>query len=269
MKALTLEEIKSVSLEGLVYLRDLLEEHHLRYYLACGTLLGAVRHQGFIPWDDDIDIWMPRKDYETLLLKMGEFENDKWEIMHYSNNRKYLVPWAKLVNKKTLCKPSGVATRLCIGLSIDIFPLDYINLSMDQTMKELDMTVSRLFVQLESYHPSVIDVKSSIFKRIGHYLFFYLKCIVDRPYQTVMKEYDKALENGDETAETTVDYISAERFIFDTKWFGEGTKMVFENEQFVAPSHYDKVLSVCYGDYMSLPPVEQRVTNHAFGTFWL
>ena len=144
MKSLSLNEIKSVSLEGLVYLRDLLEKHHLRYYLAWGTLLGSVRHQGFIPWDDDIDIWMPRKDYEVLLSKINEFENSEWKIIHYSNNRKYLLAWAKLVNKKTICKPSVAATGICLGLSLDIFPLDNIYLIFLMIIKiEFNITFMR------------------------------------------------------------------------------------------------------------------------------
>ena len=74
MKALSLEEIKIVSLEGLVYLRDLFDKHDIRYYLAWGTLLGAVRHTGFIPWDDDIDIVLAREEYEKLLKHKDEFE---------------------------------------------------------------------------------------------------------------------------------------------------------------------------------------------------
>lgn len=269
MKSLTLEEIKSVSVEGLIYLRDLLEKHHLRYYLAWGTLLGAVRHHGFIPWDDDIDIWMPRKDYEILLSKMSEFENDDWEIIHYTKNHKYLLAWAKLVNKKTICKPSGVATGLCIGLSLDIFPLDYIDLPLEQAKEGLIATTAGDFRHLESFHPSIIDVKSSFLKRAEHYLYFYLKCLIDRPYHRIMEGYDKALAKYDETAQSVVDYISADRYVFQNVWFGEGTQVVFENEQFVAPFDIDKVLTNCYGDYMTLPPVEKRVTNHPFTTYWL
>ena len=81
-----------------------------------------------------------------------------------------------------------------------------------------------------------------------------------------MEEYDSVLSQYNETAQSVVDYISTERFIFQNAWFGEGTLVVFENEQFVAPVDYDKVLTVCYGDYMA---VEERVTNHPFTTYWL
>ena len=269
MKELSLEEIKSVSLVGLVYLRDLLEKHHLRYYLAWGTLLGAVRHHGFIPWDDDIDIWMPRKDYEILLSKIEEFENDEWEIIHYSNNRKYLLAWAKLVNKKTICKPSVAATGVCLGLSLDIFPLDNIDLPLKQAQDEVVALTAEGFLRLESFHPSIIDVKTSFFKRAEHYLYFYLKCMLDKPYHHIMEKYDGILRNIDERAQSRVDYVSNGRIVFNREWFGEGTRVFFENEMFVAPRNYDIVLKNCYGDYMTMPPKEKRITNHPYSTYWL
>lgn len=269
MELLKLEDVKQLSLEGLVYFRDLLEKYHLRYFLAWGTLLGAVRHQGFIPWDDDIDIWMPRKDYEILLSKMRDFENSEWKIMHYSTNKKYLLPWIKLVNKKTICKPSGVATGLCIGLSLDVFPLDYIDLPLEQTVKELESSAGRLFMQLEGYHPSIIDVKSSAFMRFAHYLYFNLKCVKDGAYHKILAEYDRLYISNDDTALSVVDYVSTGRTVFDRNWIGDGTEVTFENLLFKAPSNYDKVLTACYNDYMTLPPIDQRVTNHPYGTYWL
>ena len=269
MKALSLEEIKIVSLEGLVYLRDLFDKHDIRYYLAWGTLLGAVRHHGFIPWDDDIDIWIPRKDYEILLSKMKDYENNEWKIIHYTTNHKYLLPWAKLVNKRTICKPSGVATGFCLGLSLDLFPLDYIDLPMVQTKRELESSVAKLFIKLDSYHPSIIDVNASYAKRFAHYLFFYLKCIKDGSYRKLMTTYDRLFVDNKDTTLSVVDYVSTGRTIFDNSWFGKGIEISFEKESFMAPFDFDKVLSACYGDYMTLPPVEQRVTNHPFTTYWL
>lgn len=269
MKKLSLNEIKNVSLEGLVYLRDFLEKYHLRYYLAWGTLLGAVRHHGFIPWDDDIDIWMPRKDYEVLLSKMDELENDEWKIIHYSNNRRYLIAWAKLVNKKSICKPSVAATGLCLGLSLDIFPLDNIDFPLKQAKDKVIALTAKGFLRLESFHPSIIDVKTSLFKRVAHYLYFYLKCLIDRPYQHIMEEYDKSLLKYDERSQSVVDLFSASRRVFDRNWFGKGTQVFFENESFIAPVDYDEVLKNSYGDYMTLPPIDQRVTNHPYSTYWL
>ena len=93
---------KKLMIEELLYIDKVCKENHLRYYLAYGTLLGAVRHQGFIPWDDDVDILMPRPDYEKLISLINcREERSKYKVLHAENNRQYNYPFAKLINTDT------------------------------------------------------------------------------------------------------------------------------------------------------------------------
>ncbi|MBQ9230177.1 MAG: LicD family protein [Prevotella sp.] len=267
MRKIGLDEIKSLSFEGLLYFRDFLERNNLRYYLAWGTLLGAVRHEGFIPWDDDIDIWMPRKDYNILLSKIKEFENDDWTIIHNSINHKYILAWAKIVHKKTKCLPAMVATGYSIGLSLDIFPLDYIDISLDLAQKDVQEKVSPYFKHLEQFHPSIVDKNASFMKRWIHYLFFYWKNCIDKPYHEILAEYDNLFVMNSDLSQSAIDYISTGMVVLNRKWFGNATELMFENEFFKAPVDADRVLTALYGDYNTLPPVEERITHHLYDTF--
>lgn len=269
MKTLSLDEIKSVSLDGLIYFRDYVEKHQLRYFLSWGTLLGAVRHQGFIPWDDDIDIWMPRKDYNILMSQISEFENEDWSIINNSRNHRYLLAWAKIVNKKTICKPSVVASGFCPGLTLDIFPLDYIDKTIEEAEIEMINMTSPLFKQLEGFHPSVVDINASLYKRIIRFLYFYFKNIINQPYHELLSKYDNLFINNKDSSQSVVDYISTGRVVFNRDWFGDGKVLYFENERFIGPENADKVLTALYGDYRTLPPMEERITHHLYDTFYI
>lgn len=93
--------------------------------------------------------------------------------------------------------------------------------------------------------------------------------MLDKPYHHIMEKYDGILRNIDERAQSRVDYVSNGRIVFNREWFGDGIRVFFENEMFVAPRNYDIVLENCYGDYMTMPPKEKRITNHPYSTYWL
>lgn len=269
MRKLNLNEIQNLSFEGLVYLREFFEEHNLRYYLAWGTLLGAIRHQGFIPWDDDIDIWVPREDYMKLLSLLHDIENSDWQLVHYSEEKKCLFGWAKLVNKHTICRPSVYPTNFKIGLSLDIFPLDYIDKPVDIALKELHHKAAPLFKELNGFHPFIADIHASRFNRLLRHYFFKFKCFTGRSYYDIMSEYDMLFQSSEcNDSFSAVDYISSGFLAFENLWFGEGQKKKFGGELFTTPNDSDKVLTTCYGDYLKLPPIEQQVTHHLYDT-WL
>jgi lipopolysaccharide cholinephosphotransferase len=268
MRKLNLNEIQNLSYEGLVYMRKIFEDNHLRYYLAWGTLLGAIRHHGFIPWDDDIDIWMPREDYMELLCSLNDIENSDWKIVHYSCDKKCLFGWAKLVNKRTVCRPSVYPTNLEIGLSLDIFPLDFIDKPLDIALQELHHRAGPLFKELNDFHPFIADIHASRFNRLLRYYYFKYKCCIGRTYLDIMSEYDLLFQSNGSHSCTAVDYVSCEFMAFDNQWFGKGQQVSFGGEMFNAPSSCDKVLTTCYGDYFTLPPIDQQVTQHLYDT-WL
>ena len=130
------EDIKSICIEGLRQLKAFCNDHGLRYYLAYGTLLGSIRHNGFIPWDDDIDIWMPREDYDKLCDLLAD-QIPGWELLTCKKNRKYLYEWAKLANLSSEVWPSRFRNGYLYGISIDIFPLENIEVVNEAEAKDV------------------------------------------------------------------------------------------------------------------------------------
>ena len=122
MKIITSEELKAIQLDLLQKTADFCKENGIRYYLCGGTLLGAIRHKGYIPWDDDIDISMPRPDYDRFISMFNKPEND-YQVIDMSNNKKYGLPFAKVHDTRTFVDELQY-TKDQFGVYIDIFPID-------------------------------------------------------------------------------------------------------------------------------------------------
>lgn len=262
MEKVKLEDLKQIALQGLKHFADFCEEHQLRYYLAYGTLLGAVRHKGFIPWDDDIDVWMPREDYDRLVQTFtSEIGNDDWELVSFENNKDYYHDWAKLCHKHTVLIPSSFNNSQRNGIFIDIFPQDTTSTTTDR-QQFLD-----IFNRIKHEHKMRIkyfflsrDFDSRMKNSIKYCISKLMILICGNPRKYFFKYADQLRQTKaqDTTWYGAVNYIDTQK----KEWFDETIKMEFEGMLFCVPKEYDKILTSRYGDYMSLPPESERVTNH-------
>lgn len=263
-KELTKDECKAIFLDGMTKFAEFCDAHNLRYFLWYGTLLGAVRHKGFIPWDDDVDLAMPRPDYELLLSKYSkEINTGDWEIISNTLNPKYTIPWAKFCNKKTAVTPSRFINGFIYGLSIDIFPLDTVSLSdskevFQSKFLEIDEFYSRRFEDYYLNRKGARNIKLIAKKLLNIYAnlrYGSYKALLDR-FSAEFKKYDLS------QSKWMCSY--GEKTVYETSWISSSINMEFEGIQFKAPSNYDLVLKEQYGDYMTPPPEEKRYSPHNY-----
>ena len=271
MQEISMSEIKQTGLQTLLYFDAFCKQHHLQYFLAYGTLLGAIRHQGYIPWDDDIDVWMPREDYQKLIDLDHEISQRQYLLNCVQCNGKFAVPFAKLTRTDTVILPARYVTGYLYGLSIDIFPLDTIgNYKDEEEARQAFISVRNAHLPLlNKYHHLTGGREEKTLKRIAKKLAYRIAALRYGPLSGHMKAYADALMNEYPNASgeyvTTIDGTT----IFRKDWFENTVEVPFEGHMLPAPAEYDAVLRKRYGDYMTYPPVEQQVMPHTYTAYYL
>lgn len=270
MKTVHLDDMKALTLDGLKYLKLICEKNNITYYLAYGTLLGAIRHKGYIPWDDDIDIWIPRSDYFKLIEALHQDKNDDWEVVSSNVNHDYFFEWAKLSNKKTMITPARFVSGYIYGVSIDLFPLDDVEgAKSEEEVKQLMDKVRRDYFRITSKYRGMTNTVKSIWKHQLYKGIFKFASFVLGPYFKQIEKYNQKLkELGNGTGDYLIGSQTPLPVVFRSEWFKETIEVEFEGEKYPAPAHYEKVLTKLYGDYMQLPPVEKRVTHHLYRVYY-
>ena len=134
MKELTLQELKEIEFDMLKMFDAFCKENNIRYFLAYGTLLGAIRYKKFIPWDDDVDVLVPREDYDRLLHLFQD--NEKYRLYAFEKNENYLFPFAKICDLETRKDEFGYESSIELGVDIDVFPLDAWDDDFEKAKKE-------------------------------------------------------------------------------------------------------------------------------------
>lgn len=266
MRDISLEEAKRLELEILINVADFCEKHGLRYYLAYGTLIGAIRHKGFIPWDDDIDIWMPRSDYNKLIeIYNAENEDKTFHLIAPTAKESGFHTFVKIINVNTEKIEMGQKKGSVLGVDIDIFPLD----GEPEDEKENEKWYKKLKQLYKRYTFSCKSLDGYPLKTKIHILLYRgdaprrnkifaetLKLHAQYPYEEC--KYVGAMES--------IDIGLKERY--EREWFEESVMVEFEGLSFRAPKGYHEVLTKTYGDYMQLPPESKRVTHHSNTMKW-
>ena len=250
---MTLKDIQDVSLEIMKDIHEFCVANDIHYSLAYGTLLGAVRHKGFIPWDDDADIIMPRPDFERFFKLYAE--RGKYKAAHPTQS--YLAFGRVYDTEKTLVKSDVPWKKGESGIWVDIFPID----SVSDDREEF----TRYFKEIR--HLSRQQIRRRKVKRPFWRLRFkkkmqYIRAKFGKSLEKVQREYIHKLSllNYGSTKHcaqlTAPDNINE---YFDREIMEHYTGIEFEGNTFNAVKDYDALLQLCYGDYMQLPPVEDRV----------
>lgn len=262
----TLRKVQLTMLEMLKVVDDICKKHNINYWLYAGTLLGAVRHNGFIPWDDDLDVGMLRDDYNKFMEVAQKELGDKYFLQNWDTDPGYALAFAKIRKNSTLYVEAGSEnSRAHKGIYIDIFAFDTFPEDR-KAFKNLKFHMEFLYrVMLVKYNytPWMNDNGFSlkrwlIFLPIRFISHFYSASSLKRNYVKTVTAFNGT--NGERVFESGLphsEYYPVRRAVFLRT-----LRHRFENQNFPIPEGYDEFLRILYGDYMKLPPVEERENRH-------
>ena len=252
------EEIKEVELGVMDYIHNLCQKENINYSLAYGTLLGAVRHKGYIPWDDDVDISLKRGEYDKLYQAVLRDNDPIYKVASWENDARYPYPFYRVYDARTVYENNYIENDIDLGICVDVFPFDYYA-DVNKEMVKLD-TYRRLSV----YTLYGIHSKNAGLKNIIRYLLVLVFRL------TRVKTWNKKMNLLSMQANDNdfIDYLMENKRTstkFEKTLLDKVMDSPFEDRTYKIPEASHQILSAIYGDdFMEIPPVEKRVKHDDF-----
>lgn len=252
------EEIKKLQAKELEIFKEFIavcEKMNIKYYLLGGTMLGAVRHKGFIPWDDDIDVGMLREDYEKFISEAHNHFPEHLFVQSYKSENNFFYGYSKVRDLNTAYMETALMGKgFNMGLFVDVFPLDYYEYDNHKRfMLKKSILDERMISDLIPFKNR--PIKAKVLRIISKIMYGTSReAFAER--ENLFKSYKKGYYLANHSG------AWGEKEIVPAEWYAEGIFLEFEGIKVRAPKEYDKWLTQVYGDYMKLPPPEKRVTHH-------
>ena len=265
MRKLSIEEAKKLVLDILDFIDSFCKEHGINYCINYGTLIGAIRHKGFIPWDDDIDLSMTRENYEKFIQLFSE-KQSRYKLLSLETDDQYFNNFIKIVDPTTKIIDTRNTKTYDSGVFIDIFPMDTFN----------DTKVVDICYKLESFkllsfskHKNIVYGDSKLKDLIRTLFWLLLRPVSPRFFANQIEKQIQRyrVKNGKYIA--FIPSKAKEKEIFPRDMFDELIETPFEHLVLPAPKHFDTVLKQFYDDYMTVPPKEKQIYIHEFEAYKL
>lgn len=275
MKDICIQELRQLEQDILDFIVDVCQKNAITYFLCGGTLLGAYRHKGFIPWDDDIDVMMPRPDYERFLELFPRHEY--LELRNCRNDKEYPLAFSTVNDARTVKVEKKLRKKLRnkLSVNIDVFPIDGLPDDVNECKnyyRQIATTQKLLECSTKAFGKAP-TLKATIMKNAGIAVYRMLEFLglrnishyVSRMEKVAMKyNYEQAHYVG---ITAISHYGTKERNLKNQ--YEPSLKVTFEGKQYNSPKCYDTYLSQLYGkSYMKLPPSAQQHTHHTSNCYW-
>ncbi|MDD6919882.1 MAG: LicD family protein [Eubacteriales bacterium] len=257
-----INDIQEKLVEILKYFNKFCDENNLQFTLAGGTLLGAVRHKGMIPWDDDVDVFMLRSDYEKLEeLWEKNADTDKYSCVR--SNEKMNIHHSVIEikdNNTTFITQHNENNDIHQGIMIDVIPID--NVAKSSIKRTLQILYSMMFC---CFNFQRLPAHKS---KLIYYITKIALTLIKSPRKRykIWKKCEKRMitlgKNNSGEVASLVEGLTIAKQRFPKEWFLNPSHLIFENVNMPVPKNYKKWLEVSYGDYMTPPPEEERILRH-------
>lgn len=264
-------EVQQIALGVLKHIHSVCEERGLRYTLAYGTLIGSIRHNGFIPWDDDIDIMMPRPDFEKFVEYYSNHDTGPFKLMNLDNADIYPYFNTRVFDTRTYIEVKNEAPY-GMGIFVDVCAMDGLGNDWDKALsimsKSKRLCSSMFLVTRNKFY---IGLTKGIKKKILKYPAYIFTHLLGKDF--FVKKMHRLVQSRDYDNSRYVGCLlwstySPQKEVMEKEWIENVVLRQFEDAFFYVSVYYDKMLTRLYGDYMKLPPEEDRVYHHLYFAYY-